>query len=76
MSKLFSLDQSDILKGGIIAILTIILSMLKEIVIDQGQLPTSDQLGNIGMVALGSGLSYLIKNFLTNSQGQLFSKEK
>lgn len=76
MSKLFSLNNADLLKGAVISILSILLTMVKEIVVDNNTLPTPEQLSSIGMIALGSGLSYLIKNFLTNSQGELFGKEK
>jgi hypothetical protein len=38
-------------------------------------MPTLAQLKGIGMVALTAGVSYLLKNFLTNSADEVMTKE-
>lgn len=76
MSKFMQINQNDLLKGAVLAILSVILTTLKAIVIDQNSLPTNSDLAHIGMVALTAGLSYLLKNLFTNSSGDLFQKEK
>jgi hypothetical protein len=43
--------------------------------LDSGTLPTLAELKQAGIVGLTAGLSYLLKNLLTNSQDELMKKE-
>jgi len=72
-SKLFSLTSQDFFKGLIVAVIGSVLAIIE----------TSLQSGNlkfdwkaISTTALLSGISYLTKNFFTNSQGQIGPEKK
>jgi hypothetical protein len=73
-SKFMSINSADFVKGLIVAVLTVIIVGVENI-IQTGTLPTWAQLQSIGLAALGAGIAYLIKNLFTNSQDQLFSGE-
>jgi hypothetical protein len=44
--------------------------------LDAGQLPTIEQIKADAMIGLTAGLSYLIKNFLQNQNGEILKKDK
>lgn len=74
--KLGQLKSNDLLKGFITAMITVIVTSLYSS-IQSGTIPTDwlfwkTQL----MLGLGAGLSYLIKNFLTNSDDKFLKKEE
>jgi hypothetical protein len=73
MSTFFNLNLQDLAKGLIITILTSVLTIAYNTV-NAGSL-TFDWKA-IGLTALTSGLAYLMKNLLTNSEGQFLGKEK
>jgi hypothetical protein len=73
MSTFLNLNIEDLGKGLIITILTSVLSIVYN-TISAGSL-TFDW-NAIGLTALTSGLAYLMKNLLTNSEGQFLGKEK
>jgi hypothetical protein len=73
-SKFFAINGRDLVKGLIVAVLATVLSSLVTI-IEAGQLPTADQWKAIGMMAAGAGLSYFLKNFLTNSEDKFLSPD-
>lgn len=73
-SELFRLNWQDALKGLVVAALTTALSALLKIV-EIGTLPTLGDLQSIGVIAITAGLSYLLKNMLTNSNGQILKSE-
>ncbi len=73
-SKFFAVNGRDIVKGLIVSVLATVLSSLVTIV-EAGQLPTADQWKAIGMMAAGAGLSYFLKNFLTNSEDKFLEPE-
>jgi hypothetical protein len=43
--------------------------------LDSGALPLLSELKQAGIVGLTAGLSYLLKNLLTNSEDELMKKE-
>jgi len=72
-SKLFSLSSEDFLKGLIVAIIGSVLTIIQ----------TSLQAGDLKFdwkailtTALLAGISYLTKNFFTNSAGQIGGEPK
>jgi hypothetical protein len=73
MSTFFNLNIQDLAKGLIVTVLTSVLTIAYNTV-NAGSL-TFDWKA-IGLTALTSGLAYLMKNLLTNSEGQFLGKEK
>jgi hypothetical protein len=74
MSKFLNLNLSDFAKGLIVAVLTVIVTGIGDIVATGG-FPTGPQLKIIGLAALSAGIAYIIKNLLTNSEGKFLAKE-
>ena len=74
-SKLFRLNATDYLKGLLMVVLTAFVTGLYELL--QSGVFSFDWVTfkPIVMTALAAGLSYLIKNFLTNSQGKFAKRE-
>lgn len=73
MSTFLNLNVQDLTKGLIVTMLTSVLTIAYNTV-SAGSL-TFDWKA-IGLAALTSGLAYLMKNLLTNSEGQFLGKEK
>ena len=73
-APLFSLGSRDLVNGLIVAFLTSFLTGLVS-VLEAGQVPSTTQLKSSLLVGLAAGVSYLLKNFLTNSQGTLMKGE-
>jgi len=74
MSDFLKINVRDLVKGSVVAVLAVLTSSLVTI-LESGALPTVEQLKKIGLIALTAGVSYLIKNFLTNSQDEVLKKE-
>ena len=73
MSTFLNLNIQDLAKGLIVTMMTSVLTIAYNTV-NAGSL-TFDWKA-IGLTALTSGLAYLMKNLLTNSEGQFLGKEK
>lgn len=73
-SKFLNLDIKDAINGFVVAFLSAALTGLVA-TLDSGALPSVAELKNAGVVGLTAGLSYLLKNILTNSNGELLKKE-
>lgn len=73
-SNFLKLDTQDLVKGFVVAFLSAALTGLVA-TLDSGALPTIAELKQSGIVGLTAGLSYLLKNLLTNSQDELLKKE-
>lgn len=73
-SKFLSLDLKDALNGFLVAFLSAALTGIIT-TLDSGVLPTLSELKSAGIVGLTAGLSYLLKNLLTNSQGEILKKD-
>ena len=71
-SSLFKLNLVDFTKGLLIAVLTSIITLLYSS-IEVGTLTFDWKL--IGTTALTSALAYIMKNFLTNSEGKFLKKD-
>ena len=70
-----SVGQRDAIKGLILASITAIITGLYTS-LQSGHLPaTADEWKVIGLSAITAGLSYVTKNFLTNSNDQFLKKE-
>lgn len=64
-SSLYGLNWQDALKGFIVAVITAGLATVEQS-ISAGIMPNLIQLKTAGLVGLGAGLAYLIKNFFTS----------
>jgi hypothetical protein len=73
-SKFFAVNGRDLIKGVIVAALTVIVTALATS-LEAGSLPTVDQWKQIGMMAAAAGISYFLKNFLTNSEDKFLEPE-
>lgn len=73
-SSFLNLDLKDVGRGVLIAVLTAVLGSVLPI-LESGQLPTMEVLRTIGIASVAAGLSYLLKNWLTNSQDKLVQSE-
>lgn len=73
MSKLFSLNSSDFLKGLLLAVLTSVITIVYSS-LQSGSLTFDYKL--IGTTALSSALAYIMKNLVTNSNGEILKSEK
>jgi hypothetical protein len=72
-STLFTLNTADFVKGLLMAVLSTVITIVYQ-TIEAGSLVFD--WNAIGTMALTSALAYIMKNLFTNSQGQLFKKEK
>ena len=76
MSKLFSLQAQDFVKGLIIAIFAPVVIYLGQVL--QAATTGGTFLVDWGMLVklgLSAGIAYIVKNYITNSQGQVLSSE-
>jgi hypothetical protein len=71
-STLFTLDNKDLIKGLLVAVLSSVITILYN-TIQTGSL-TFDWKA-IGTMALTSALGYILKNLLTNSTGEFLKKD-
>jgi hypothetical protein len=74
-SDFLSLNARDLLKGLITAVIMAVITFLYE-ALGAGKPLDITLLKSVGMIALGTGLAYLVKQFGTNSQGQMLTTEK
>lgn len=74
-SKFLSLDLKDAVNGFVVAFLTASLTGIISI-LDSGVMPNGVELRKAAIIGLTAGLSYLLKNLVTNSQGELVKSEK
>ena len=74
-SAFLNLNGKDLLNGFVVAFLSTALTGIIA-TLDSGVLPTLVELKAAGLVGLTSGLSYLLKNLLTNSDGEILTAEQ
>ena len=75
LSKFGSINMRDAVNGFLITFLTASLNGIVQ-TLDAGQFPTLEQVKADALVGVTAGLSYLIKNFLQNQNGELLKKDK
>jgi len=73
-SKFLNLDVKDAINGFIIAFLSAALTGIVT-TLDSGVLPNVAELKQAGVIGLTAGLSYLLKNLVTNSNGDILKAE-
>ncbi len=74
-SGFLKLNASDLLKGLLVAVLTALLTGLYQLVQANSELNWIT-MKPVVLAAVGAGLSYLIKNLFTNSEGTVLKTEK
>ncbi len=74
-SKFLRLNGRDFIKGFIVAILCTFLTGFYQLFANEGIINWIT-LKPVVIAAIGSGVSYLTKNLLTNSKGQFMRKER
>lgn len=72
-SKLFSINTKDFLKGLFLVVLTAVITFIYQTV-EAGSLTFDWTM--IGKTALIAGLSYILKQLTTNSEGAILKPEK
>lgn len=72
-SKFLSLERKDAIKALALSVLTSVLAFI-QISLEAGQLEFDFK--KIGTIALAATGAYILKNWLTNSNDELFKKEK
>jgi hypothetical protein len=73
-SKFLSLNVRDFLRGLLLAVLTAVLTFAYE-ALQQGTLFSKEGLKAMGLAALSALMAYLLKNFFSNSQGEILALE-
>lgn len=73
-SSFGKLNLRDLLNGLVVAFLTASLTGLVQI-LDSGVLPTLSELKSSVLAGVVASLAYLLKNLVTNSQGQIVKTE-
>lgn len=71
MSELFKLNSKDFLRGLVVAVMTAVVSLLLKILENKGLSFDIVDLQTIVTTALVAGLSYLLKNLMTDDSGKL-----
>ena len=66
-SQFLNLNLRDLAKGLLVAVISAVVTALYQIV-STGAFPSIQDLKSVGLVALTTGLAYLIKNFFTPTQ--------
>lgn len=69
------LNLRDLINGLVVAFLTTSLTGLVQI-LDSGVLPSLAELKTAGLAGVVASLAYLLKNLVTNSQGEMAKVEQ
>jgi branched-subunit amino acid transport protein len=73
-STFLNLNLRDLIKGFAVAIVTALLTGIYQ-VIQSGGVIDWTTIKPVVLAAIGAGLSYIIKNYLTNSKDEILTKE-
>lgn len=74
-SNFLRLNLKDAIKGIVVAIITSVLTGIYNLLLTENPVFSMENLKPILLVGLAAGVSYFIKNFLTNSNNQMFTSE-
>lgn len=70
-SKMFKLNVRDVSKGFALAVITAVMTWLLQILDAPGFSVYQIDWTEIGRIAFAAGVSYLIKNYLSDGQGRI-----
>lgn len=74
LSNFLTLNLRDALNGFVVAFLAAALTALVEY-LNKGALPTGENLKAIAIIGLTAGVSYVVKNLFSNSNGEILKPE-
>jgi hypothetical protein len=74
LSNFLTLNLRDALNGFVVAFLAAALTALVEY-LNKGDLPTGENLKAIAIIGLTAGVSYVVKNLFSNSNGEILKPE-
>ena len=74
-SNFLKLNWQDVAKAFVVAFLTALVAALAGTV-EHGGMPTVADLKLAGWTSLVAAISYLVKNFLTNSEDKILKKDE
>ena len=74
-AKLFALQYKDFFKGLVVTVGSVILTGVMTS-LNTGALPTSADFKTLAIAGASGGVAYLLKNFFTNSNDQMFKGEQ
>jgi len=70
-SKLYSINLKDVAKGLIVAVLSAVLTWLLQALNAPGFDFYQMNYSEVGRVAFAAGIAYVVKNYLSNADGQV-----
>lgn len=73
-SKIFGLNLHDLKKSLQIVLISSAIPALV-VILNEGRLPLLEDIKTIGLISLGAWISYITKNFLTNSKDEFLKDE-
>lgn len=73
-SKIFGLNLHDLKKSFQIVLISSAIPSLV-VILNDGRLPLLEDIKTIGLISLGAWISYITKNFLTNSKDEFLKDE-
>lgn len=73
-SKIFGINLHDLKKSIQIVIISSAIPALV-VILNEGRLPLLEDIKTIGLISLGAWVSYITKNFLTNSKDEFLKNE-
>lgn len=73
-SNFGKISWRDLLHGFIVSFLSASLTRIIEL-LDKGALPGTASIKTYAIIGFTAGLSYVLKNFLQNSNGELLKKD-
>ena len=74
-SKIWTLNGNDFIKGLLVTVLTAVITGIYQLIQSNQNFLTWTSLKPVCIAAVGAGLAYLLKNFTSNSQGQVATAE-
>jgi len=73
-SKQFALDSWDYVKAFFMAVLAGFLTHLYDL-LENGNIPTQQQLEHVAIASIPFGIAYLLKNFITPQKTIIYDKD-
>jgi uncharacterized membrane protein len=74
MSEIYKLNLRDVGKALLLAVISAVLVSIKSLFDSKGFAWTMEDLQLLVNVVITTGLSYIIKNFLTSSDGRILGR--
>ena len=69
-SSKYTINRNDLIKGLLMTVIAAILTTAYQLLVEVGLDWTADDFKEVVIIALTTGISYLLKNFFTDGQTQ------